>query len=149
MIECDCCVVSEFLLRVNNDIKIILFVHCLSILKSVAFLALNLAIKNLTDISVLCLQRQQWKQVMSMSESVLRATCRWLLCLRMFRQAARLHPVETWQRVPSAWRSHVSTYKSKVLPVHVMKVYWVEVLFHSFLTWALGGGEWSASRYGR
>jgi hypothetical protein len=31
-----------------------------------------------------------------------------------------------------------------------MKTYWgVEVYLHAFLTWALGGGEWSASRLGK
>jgi len=31
-----------------------------------------------------------------------------------------------------------------------MKTYWgVEVYFHAFLTWALGGGEWSGSHAGR
>jgi hypothetical protein len=33
---------------------------------------------------------------------------------------------------------------------HAMKTYWgVEVWFHTSLTSALDGGEWSASRYGR
>jgi hypothetical protein len=33
---------------------------------------------------------------------------------------------------------------------HAMKTYWgVEVYLHAFLTWALRGGKWSASRLGR
>jgi hypothetical protein len=32
---------------------------------------------------------------------------------------------------------------------HAKKTYWVSVYLHAFLTLALGGGEWSASRPGR
>jgi hypothetical protein len=52
---------------------------------------------------------------------------------------------------------HISPIKSKIVNCpcalsqhHAMKAYWgVEVQLHAFLTLALNGGEWSASRPGR
>jgi hypothetical protein len=38
---------------------------------------------------------------------------------------------------------------AKLIKYHILKIYWgVEVYFQTFLTLALDGGEWSASRLG-
>jgi hypothetical protein len=48
-----------------------------------------------------------------------------------------------WTKVKAKWSLCVTKY-------HVMETYvGVEVQFHTFLTSALDGGEWSASRTGR